>query len=119
MEMLEELEGYGRLIPDRNHGFFLTYNQLLNNTDSVLTGLKQFLELKVPLQETYDLLPTTGKSKYGDWSENIKSGRILGLPKDRSLEISRESIAPAIEAYHRCCKTLKKYCMVAGSKSDG
>ena len=114
--MLDELEQYGRLIPNKDHGFFLTYDQLLNKTDMVLSGLKRFLKLEIPLDETYGLLPTTGKRIYGDWSENIKSGKILRLPEDRSINISSKSIAPAIEAYRRCCQILQQYCMNVNSK---
>jgi hypothetical protein len=109
-EMMNELECYGRLIPDKKHGFFLTYDQLLNETDTVLTGLSQYLKLDPPLDDTYDLLPTTGKSSYGDWSENIKSGKIVKLPGDHSIKIPDESIAPAAAAYNRCRMTLKTYC---------
>jgi hypothetical protein len=110
IEMLDKLEQYGRLVADKDHGFFLTYDQLINRTDSALSRLEEFLKLDIPLDEKYDLLPTTGKGTYGDWSENIKSGKIVRIPKKQSLEIPPELISPVKAAYRHCCEALSKCC---------
>ncbi|MBM3284240.1 MAG: sulfotransferase [Candidatus Aminicenantes bacterium] len=116
--MLGELERLGQLLPGKDRGFFLTYDQLLEDTNAVFSGLQRFLGLKVPLEETYRLLPTTGISLYGDWSENIKSGRILRPPKDRPIIIPEKAMAPALEAYLRCSRTLRNHCTHLGPRNE-
>lgn len=116
IEMLYRLEQYARMIPNKNHGFFLTYEQLLNQTTLALSKLQQFLKLEVPLDEKYDLFPTTGKSIYGDWSAIIKSGTIMRRRRKNSMEIPSKLIAPALAAYHHCCETIPKYCTSINSQ---
>ncbi len=54
---------------------FLTYEDLINNSDKTLRNLSLFLDLKTPLKKEYKLKNSTGK--LGDRSENIKKGTII------------------------------------------
>ncbi len=110
IDMLSKLEAYGKLIRDKERGLFLTYGQILYQTESVLKTLQHFLELRHSLTEKYNLLPTTGASLFGDWSENIKAGRIIRTQKNRKVEISKKSLEPAQYAHSHCCSLLSEYC---------
>lgn len=116
-EMIDKIEYYSGLIPHKDHGFFLTYEQLINNTSLVLSKLTQFFQLTFPLEEKYNILPTTGKGLYGDWSENIKSGEILRVSKKKSPRIPTELISNAMEAYHHGFAVLSQFCTTIDSPS--
>jgi len=58
---------------------FITYEELVSETEHVLKKLSDFLELKTILKKEYRVKTTTGKS--GDTSKNIKKGTIINTKK--------------------------------------
>lgn len=70
--MLSKLEKYGISINDRKQSFFLTYDQLIFDTDKTLSSLTQFLKLESELKREYNVIRTTGWGSFGDWSETIQ-----------------------------------------------
>ncbi len=109
---LARLEEYAKFINRKEQALFLTYGQILNETKMVFCKLQKFLDLQQPLSERYDVLRTTGRGSVGDWSENIKAGRIIREQKDWGIELSQASFERASDAFNHCCNTLSKYCTV-------
>jgi hypothetical protein len=77
VDRLDILRQYAQCIPRGYPAAALTYRQLVYETDSVSGLLRSVLDLRVPLSEQYKLLPTTGQRGIGDFSANIKAGRVL------------------------------------------
>lgn len=56
--------------------YYLDAEELIENTDSVLSGLTQYLALSEPLKPEYKIDIMTGVKGAGDSSNHIQSGRI-------------------------------------------
>lgn len=93
VDRLDMLHRYVEHIPQGYPAVALTYHQLVYETDSVLNRLHSVLELHSPLSEQYEILPTTGRRGIGDFSSNIKAGRIL---RHRSSGYSSERVAEMV-----------------------
>ncbi len=91
-------------IDDPERAFFLTYDDLVDKTDTSLDALTAFLELASPLEPDYGLTSKTGSQSWGDPSENIKAGRILRL--DRSSAIDPEVATAADKLYRETVRTI-------------
>jgi hypothetical protein len=109
-ERLKELESYAVLIDDQKHGFFLTYEQLTNQSDLVFKGFKKILETQESFSEEYQVLRTTGMKGIGDSSENIKAGHILRNRPQSETKISDEIVDKAKYTFNQCFATLSNYC---------
>jgi Sulfotransferase domain len=109
---LETLGKYAKLIDNRKHSLFITHEQILNNTQSVFKVMQDFLEVKQPFSEEYQVLSMTGTRGIGDYSENIKSGRIVRSHKITEIAISSELIEQGLQSFARCCAALSQYCQV-------
>jgi len=75
---LEYLVNLSSQIPERNQ-IFITYEELVTETEHTLKKLNSFLELKTVLKKEYNVKQTTGK--FGDTSKNIKEGTIINTKK--------------------------------------
>jgi hypothetical protein len=109
-DRLKHLETYAQIINNLDRAFFLTYEQLLNNTDLVLKKLQIFLKTKYPFTENYKILKTTGQPGVGDSKENIKAGQILRQSRELSTHVSAASINLAEKALINCVNTFSNYC---------
>ncbi|MGB3509384.1 MAG: sulfotransferase [Microcoleaceae cyanobacterium] len=107
---LEALEMYAQSINDPQRSFFLTYNNLINQTEDTLQALQNFLGLQMPLSENYQLTPKTGMKGIGDSSENIKAGKILRRPQSSNFVLSEESSQVGTIVFERCCNILSQCC---------
>ncbi|MGR5237537.1 sulfotransferase family protein [Vibrio alfacsensis] len=56
---------------------FVSSEMLTDKTQNTLSKISRFLNLSTPLSDKYELYTDTGKHGVGDFSSNIKSGRIL------------------------------------------
>jgi hypothetical protein len=103
-QRLETLVDYGNIVADSQRCFLLTYDQLINDSESIFLALQHFLKTAAGFSEEYQVLKTTGKRGIGDSSENIKAGRILKSESEKKLDIpiSPEAIAKAMEAFSIC-----------------
>lgn len=112
LDRLSSLEKYAKIINSKSQGFFLTYDQLVSQTELVLEKLQNFLELKSPLSENYQLTPATGKSGKGDWTDNIKSSRIIKNARSSGsgINLSQETLDRGREGFKHCCNLLSQYC---------
>ena len=109
---LATLEKYAKLINNKKHSLFITHEQILNNTQSVFKMMQDFLEVKQPFSEEYQVLSMTGTRGIGDSSENIKSGRIVRTNKTSEIAISSELIEQGLQSFVQCCTTLPQYCQI-------
>lgn len=107
---LKTLASYIDYINDKSNLKFLTYSEIVNNSEETLNDLKEFLGLKSDLKSEYKLNRTSGKPIFGDTSENIKQGKILNSekPKHTDIQIPKELIERANVAYENCIKEFSK-----------
>ncbi len=111
LERLATLESYAKLINSKKRSLFITYNQLLNDSDLVFDTLKTFLQTKASFSEQYQVLKTTGMKGVGDSSENIQSGQIIRNARKLNTTVSQELVDKGKKSFDHCCKTLSQYCL--------
>lgn len=111
-QRLLTLANYSQKIADPKRCLFLTYNQLLDNTVSVLNYLQQFLQTEQEFSEEYKILETTGKKNIGDYKGNIQAGKIVRNQRNIAIEVEPEIIKQTQDSYEQCAKILSKYCQV-------
>jgi hypothetical protein len=111
-DRLRQLEVYARFINNPKRTLVVTYEQLLNQTDTTLCKLQQFLNTTQPLSENYHLLKTTGQPGVGDHKGNIKAGRIVRDQRKLDHTVSDRGIHCGQTAFDQCIQTLSQYCTV-------
>ncbi len=109
-ERLEILESYAKLINNKKQSFFITHEQLINQTDLVFNSLKKFLQTRTSFSEQYETLRTTGRRGIGDSSENIKAGRIIRNRRQLDTKFSGELVEKATHSFRQCLTTLSSHC---------
>ena len=109
-ERLEILENYAKLINNKKQSFFITHEQLINQTDVVFNGLKKFLETQESFSEQYETLTTTGRKGIGDSSKNIKAGYIIRNRGQLDTKFSGELVEKATHSFRQCLTTLSTHC---------
>jgi hypothetical protein len=101
---LEYLVNLSSQISERNQ-IFITYEELVTETEQTLKKLSSFLELKTNLKKEYSVKQTTGK--YGDTSKNIKEGTIINTKK-KLVKIDMETKVQLDNLYRETCVLLRK-----------
>jgi hypothetical protein len=103
---LARLAEYGSWAPDR--AILVRSEDMLQETQLVLTRLTQELDLDAPLSTTYRLFEHTGKPGYGDPSQRILAGQVIAAKRDRHLPgaISAAQRRRAQIAYATCLSRL-------------
>lgn len=110
MDRLDMLERYCKIITTNSPAVLVTYKQILYQTGAVFKLLEDYLNLSVPLQETYKL--TTRSDYAGDPSSNLASGRILrDTPKQEYKQFPKEWLERAQSRYIHCYQTLSQRCI--------
>lgn len=92
----------------KSDSFFLEWNDLANDMDQILTRLTKWLELDKPLRKEYAIFPNTGKPKYGDSSDNIRSGTIKKTGDYPDIIVPPEYLQKATASYANCRASLFK-----------
>ena len=110
IQRLLALENYAQLINDKKRTLFITYNQMLQETFSVLTYFQKFLGTKEGFSEEYQILKTTGKRNVGDHKGNIKAGRIVRNQRELKIPVDRQLIEKANHYYNQSLSKLSVYC---------
>jgi hypothetical protein len=113
IERLSMLVDYAKTVNDPQRCLFISHEQLINQTDETFAALQDFLEVKHPFAEEYEILPTTGEKFVGDSSKKIKQGRIVrdsSSSRNKDIEIPSELLGSALQAFDQCCATLKQHC---------
>ena len=127
-DRLKTLTRYAGQIADPSQAFFLTYGDLVLNTEATLRELQSFLGLSTPLTEEYQVFDFTGSR--GDPSPQIRSGRIQRQPEGHHIDpteesqmlgqrrgrqsaldlIHRNTLAQLLEAYQNCQAAMRSAC---------
>lgn len=88
--------------------FYLDAEAITQETERCLAALTQWLNLCPPLDSSYEVQKRTSQSRYGDTSEQLKSGKIENVE-----HVSGESALPprlleqALESYHTCREAMR------------
>ena len=83
---------------------FLTYNDLVENSETSLKKLTNFLDLIEPLSQLYKTQKYS--QVWGDPSDNIKKGKIFNT-KSTQLKIDKEILFKANVEYQKVIKLYK------------
>lgn len=105
LSSLRELAGSLTRGPGPSNVYFLTYEDLIERTDSSLSGLTRFLELETPIDETYEVGPETGRR--GDPSPTIQAGRIVREKSSHRAPFDRSTRNRLVRQYRSCCAELR------------
>ncbi|AFZ47103.1 hypothetical protein Cyast_1136 [Cyanobacterium stanieri PCC 7202] len=104
------LVNYAQSINDRNRCLFITYEQIIDQSQSVLDKLQNYLNTKEEFSEQYQVTRITGLKGIGDSSSNIKSGKIIKKSPSKQMEIDHDSLNRAIASFSQTSETLSQYC---------
>ncbi|MFO8040884.1 MAG: hypothetical protein R6U67_15720 [Sodalinema sp.] len=107
---LIQLGEYAKFLNNKERSLWVTYEQLLHQTQPVLTCLKQFLETDSGFSEQYQLLKTTGKKGVGDSQAKIKSGKIIRDSNAPIVSLPPDIGEEAEAIYQQTCQNLSTYC---------
>jgi hypothetical protein len=123
VDRLNVLHRYAEQVPRGYPAVVFTYHQLVHETELIFRVLRSILELRVPLSERYKLLPTTGQPGIGDFSDNIRAGRILRAhAHSASISFLNSEkigdIEQARQAYDRCQQALESVCHAPGKPTS-
>jgi hypothetical protein len=113
LDRLDMLTQYANYLPSDYPSAMLTYQDLLQHTEPALKLLSTYLELRTPVSEEYDLLPTTGRYGIGDFSSNIRAGKIIrqkSPPSQTGADIPPNVLEQACSAYERTYSILASRC---------
>jgi hypothetical protein len=95
-------------IDDRDRCLLVTHRQLVAETPAAFGALEQFLDLRAPLREDYQIMPTTGQAGIGDPSPNIRLGKIArSLPK-KHVDLSSSLQIQLEQCYENCVEQLRQ-----------
>lgn len=115
---LERLAADAELIGDPRRSFFCTHRQLVEESERCLAALTSFLGLETPLSPRYRIGRYTGVAGLGDFSPNIRAGRIIKTAAPADLEVPASILARGREAYERCCARLAVACTSLPGSAD-
>lgn len=104
------LENYARIINNRKRSFLLTYDQLINDSNSTFKDLKRFLNVKKDFLEEYEVFKTTGLRGIGDSVGYIKEGHIIRTPREINIQVRKELLEKGRICFNKCFSTLSNYC---------
>lgn len=115
---LDRLADYAARIGCRRRMLLLTHDTLIDGTAAALSTLQEFLELRNPLRAEYRLLRTTGQRGAGDFSKNIRAGRIVRRPAEAAPDLPEDLLARLDDAYRTARQRLTSLCRVVDESSD-
>lgn len=84
------------------NSFFIESDELINNSQDVLSELSKWLGLKENLEPIYEIFPKTGKKFFGDPLENISAGELISTKKHLDISLSESILKKAEEDYLLC-----------------
>ena len=110
MRRLENLQWIAGSLKAKSNAFFLTYDQLIDDKEKVLSSLSVFLGTQEPLGATYKIQNWTGVLGKGDYTENIQSGFIKRNKKKYDIALGEELEHKLKEKYKVTKRILEKLC---------
>lgn len=115
-QRLSTLSNYAQIVNSKNHSLFLTYDELVNETDLVFSALQNFLQTQEGFSENYQVTNTTGMRHVGDFKEYIRSGKIMRKSRAIDISISSNILEEGIEHFNNCCSQLSRFCQTIDEK---
>lgn len=100
------IEKYARKIDCDS--FFLDSDDIINEPDTVLEKLSNWLQLDVPLDKNYQTFQKTGKAGHGDASPAIQTGTIQKKSQSLEVEIPQEIVEQGKVSYQSCKDAILK-----------
>lgn len=92
--------------------FFVQSDDLIENTDSVLMALSQWLSLEKPLSGKYSVFEKTGKPGFGDPSEIISTGKVVsGRNSYDTVSIPAELSEQLHDCYEQAKNVFEEKCL--------
>lgn len=89
--------------------FYIESDRIINDSENLLNGMSDWLELESKLDSKYDTFKLTGKPVFGDPSENIKEGKIKKITDSNSdILIDPKLLIAPNESYERCHNIFNK-----------
>lgn len=79
---IKTIQNFARKTPYK--AAYIESNRIIHDSDVLLNGLTDWLELKSPLKQDYKIFKLTGIPGKGDPTSMIKKGRIEKIPGDRN-----------------------------------
>ena len=107
-DRLNTLRRYAGQIQESSRAIFLTYDDLILNTEATLLALQSFLGLSTRLSEEYRLFDFTGAR--GDPSPHIMSGRILRQRAEHQIDLDRKVLDRLRKVYADCEVAMRSAC---------
>jgi len=107
-DRLSTLARYAQIMDSPASAFFLTYSDLVGNTNPTLQSLQRFLGLDTGFSENYQVFGFTGRR--GDPSENARRGRIVRDIPRRQSNLPPEVLVRTRHLYDDCRRVLEKHC---------
>lgn len=107
---LQTLGRYASFMNDAQRSLLLTYDQIIDRTDQVLSTLQTFLQTQIPFSEDYPVLKTTGRKGVGDSKGNITAGKIIRQQRPLTKQLSPESVSQANTTYQAMLYALSSRC---------
>jgi len=111
IERLHRLRADGERYGER--ALYFDAEVLIERPQAVLGAVAPWLGLTAPLSTRYQVGARSGEEGFGDWSENIRAGQVLG-PEHSTVQTAT-ALPPAIlaeaeAAYRRCRAALLQSC---------
>lgn len=104
---LEGLTDIAKQIGDPDRMAFITYDDLIDDTEAVLARVTTLLDLDTPLAQEYEVNAKSGSQSYGDPSENIKAGTIIKVEHDSEAPcLDLDALDEAHRTYRATCEKL-------------
>ncbi|MEM7801346.1 MAG: hypothetical protein AAF633_19285, partial [Chloroflexota bacterium] len=112
VERLAQLEKHSKNL--NGNYFFLESDALINHTDEILEELRAFLNLESPLSSSYTIFQKTNQPGYGDFSDNISTGKIVKRRNENLIDLPQSIVDAGHEAYERCISLLSNSKRIRG-----
>jgi len=115
---LSALAKYAEFINNKEKALYITYEQLVNDTQTTLNGLKSFFGTQYSFSKEYTPLSSKGLfglGAVGDTvSKKITSGTIITKPSQK-MSLPPEIYQKCLESYQNTNAILLKYCRCIGT----
>lgn len=97
---------------DSRQSFFIESDDLVDNTESVLCAISNWLSLDEPLSSSYSLFEKTGKPGFGDPSKMILAGKVVAnKSRYKDIHLSSAVLERTSEAYAHAKRTFQAICV--------
>ena len=108
-----------REILDRRRGrvLYLEAEALIEDSTATLATMSEYLELSVPLTESYQRFPMTGIGKFGDPSAWINYGTIIRCRGEVCEKEHALSADPQFEAMYQDYESFRRYAQAVAEKT--